>query len=75
MAGAIIAGGQGTAVEKMEKLRAAGAHVCESPAELGSTMQKALSKVKKSVAVRHGKSAPRAKAKAPAKASPRKKVK
>jgi succinyl-CoA synthetase alpha subunit len=41
-AGAIIAGGQGTAAEKMAALRAAGAHVCESPAEIGKTMQAAL---------------------------------
>lgn len=58
-AGAIIAGGQGTAAEKMEKLRAAGAHVCESPAALGITMQKALSKTKKSVVSGKGKPAAR----------------
>ncbi|MFQ5913235.1 MAG: succinate--CoA ligase subunit alpha [Nitrospinota bacterium] len=37
-AGAIIAGGKGTATEKMEALRAAGVAVCDSPAEMGSTM-------------------------------------
>ncbi|MCH8928467.1 MAG: succinate--CoA ligase subunit alpha [Candidatus Marinimicrobia bacterium] len=41
-AGAIIAGGKGTAVEKMEALRNAGIHVCESPAEIGETTVKAL---------------------------------
>ncbi|MCL4837794.1 MAG: succinate--CoA ligase subunit alpha [Thermoanaerobaculia bacterium] len=41
-AGAIIAGGKGTAKEKMEALAAAGIHVCESPADLGSTVAKAL---------------------------------
>ncbi|MCA9741583.1 MAG: succinate--CoA ligase subunit alpha [Deferribacteres bacterium] len=41
-AGAIISGGEGTAAEKMQALREAGAHVCESPATLGITMQKAL---------------------------------
>lgn len=41
-AGAIIAGGKGTAVEKMEALRDAGIHVCESPAEIGETTVKAL---------------------------------
>ena len=41
-AGAIVAGGKGTAAEKMEAMRAAGIHVCESPAELGSTVAKAL---------------------------------
>jgi succinyl-CoA synthetase alpha subunit len=37
-AGAIISGGQGTAKEKMEAMRAAGIHVCVSPAEIGATV-------------------------------------
>jgi succinyl-CoA synthetase alpha subunit len=41
-AGAIISGGKGTAKEKMEALRAAGIQVAESPAEIGSTMARAL---------------------------------
>ena len=41
-AGAIIAGGQGTAKEKMDALTAAGVHVATSPADMGSTMRKAL---------------------------------
>ncbi|WP_017940412.1 MULTISPECIES: succinate--CoA ligase subunit alpha [unclassified Thioalkalivibrio] len=41
-AGAIIAGGQGTAEQKMTALREAGATVAESPAELGAAMQSAL---------------------------------
>ena len=41
-AGAIIAGGKGTAAEKMEALTAAGIHVAESPAEMGSTVAKVL---------------------------------
>ena len=45
-AGAIIAGGQGTAAEKMVALRQAGAYVCESPAEIGVTMQKVLGRTK-----------------------------
>ncbi len=39
-AGAIISGGKGTAEDKIEALNAAGIHVADSPATLGSTMQK-----------------------------------
>jgi len=38
-AGAIISQGQGTAAEKIEKMRQCGIHVVESPAEIGSAMQ------------------------------------
>ena len=41
-AGAIISGGKGTAAEKMKALSDAGIHVCESPAEIGSTVAKVL---------------------------------
>jgi succinyl-CoA synthetase alpha subunit len=41
-AGAIIAGGKGTAEEKMATMEAAGIHVCESPADIGATVEKAL---------------------------------
>ena len=41
-AGAIIAGGRGTAAEKIEAFRAAGVRIAPSPAELGMTMQDAL---------------------------------
>ena len=41
-AGAIISGGQGTARSKMETLRQAGIHVCDSPAKIGETVKEAL---------------------------------
>jgi succinyl-CoA synthetase alpha subunit len=41
-AGAIVAGGKGTAAEKMEAMKAAGLHVVDSPAKLGETMREAL---------------------------------
>ncbi len=37
-AGAIIAGGKGTAADKFEALAAAGVHIVKSPAEMGSKM-------------------------------------
>lgn len=41
-AGAIVAGGQGTAAAKMDAMRAAGISVVESPAEMGATVARAL---------------------------------
>lgn len=41
-AGAIVAGGQGTAAEKMEALTKAGVHVVKSPADMGTKMKEAL---------------------------------
>jgi len=43
-AGAIIAGGKGTAAEKVEAFRAAGVSVAVSPAEIGERMQAALAR-------------------------------
>ena len=41
-AGAIIAGGKGTAAEKMEALSAAGVHVVKSPADIGAAVKELL---------------------------------
>ena len=41
-AGAIISGGKGTADDKMAAMRDAGVHVCESPAEIGETVERVL---------------------------------
>jgi len=43
-AGAIIAGGKGTATEKIKALREAGIHVTDSPGEIGATLERALKK-------------------------------
>ncbi len=42
-AGAIIAGGKGTAKEKIETLRSCGVIVADSPAEIGAAMKRVLS--------------------------------
>jgi len=43
-AGAIIAGGQGTAAEKMKAMEAAGIRVVKSPADIGGAVKEALKK-------------------------------
>ncbi|MBK8012964.1 MAG: succinate--CoA ligase subunit alpha [Deltaproteobacteria bacterium] len=43
-AGAIIAGGQGTAAEKIAALQEAGVHIAPAPSALGETMKTALSR-------------------------------
>lgn len=45
-AGAIIAGGKGTAADKIAALRDAGIYVAESPAEMGTAVLKALEDIK-----------------------------
>lgn len=45
-AGAIISGGKGTASEKMAAMKKAGILVIESPADIGTTMLKAIEKLK-----------------------------
>jgi succinyl-CoA synthetase alpha subunit len=41
-AGAIISGGKGTAAEKMAALKSAGIQVAESPADMGTALQRAI---------------------------------
>ncbi|HEY6952511.1 MAG TPA: succinate--CoA ligase subunit alpha, partial [Bacteroidota bacterium] len=45
-AGAIISGGKGTALEKMQAMKEAGIRVVESPALIGETVERALRSLK-----------------------------
>jgi succinyl-CoA synthetase alpha subunit len=47
-AGAIISGGKGTAVEKIAALEAAGIEVAESPADMGTALQRAIARKRRS---------------------------
>ncbi len=60
-AGAIISGGKGTAIEKIEALRKAGIKIAESPANIGSTMLNAIQRQKNTKLKRRAK--PKAKQK------------
>jgi succinyl-CoA synthetase alpha subunit len=42
-AGAIIAGGKGSAGDKLEALKSAGVKISDSPSEIGKAMHKLLS--------------------------------
>jgi len=61
-AGAIISGGQGTAIEKYKAMRAAGIHTIQSPADIGETIARVM-----------GNSKPKSKSSAKPKAAAKKK--
>lgn len=73
-AGAIISGGKGTAAEKMEAMRKAGIKVVESPAEIGSTMLKAIESLKKKNRIMKSKTAAKKKTKVKVRSSSNKKA-
>jgi len=74
-AGAIIAGGKGTAVEKINAMRSAGIFVAESPADIGITVKQALDKLKKKKAAAQNKNAKKVITKKPVKKVTLKKTK
>lgn len=73
-AGAIISGGKGTAAEKMEAMKKAGIKVVESPAEMGTTMLKAINSLKKKSQVKKSKKATAVKSKPKQRSASRKKL-
>ena len=56
-AGAIIAGGKGTAAEKKDAMRAAGIEVADSPADMGAAMTRALKAWRKAKRARNARRA------------------
>lgn len=73
-AGAIISGGKGTAAEKMEAMRKAGIKVVESPAEMGTTMLKAINSLKKKNQIKKSKKAIAVKSKPKQRSASKKKL-
>lgn len=73
-AGAIISGGKGTAAEKMEAMRKAGIKVVESPADMGSTMLKAIESLKREKRIIKNKKSNPPKAKGKKRSSSKKKL-
>lgn len=73
-AGAIISGGKGTAAEKMDAMRKAGIKVVESPAEMGTTMLRAIESLKKKSKIKKTKKASSAKSKTKQRSASKKKL-
>jgi succinyl-CoA synthetase alpha subunit len=74
-AGAVIAGGKGTAEDKFRALEAAGVRTVRSPAEMGAAMKQELAKAARRKARAKAKAAPKKAAKAKAKAKSKLKAK
>jgi len=74
-AGAVIAGGKGTAEDKFRALEAAGVRTVRSPAEMGAAMKQELAKAARRKARAAAKAAPKPKAKTKAKAKSKSRAK